>query len=52
MFATRRAPLALWPVVEMERDAGLAPGEPGGHKGFSLAINVERRELVDATVPR
>ena len=50
-FRLRGAVLALFPLSELARDASTAPADCGeGIRGFSLAINVERREEVHETI--
>src|SRR5207247_4167936 len=42
--------LALFPLDELAADGRVEPASPDSGIGFSLAINVERREEVDETV--
>jgi uncharacterized protein len=50
-FRLRGAVLALFPLEELAKDANTAPADCGdGIRGFSLAINVERREEVHETI--
>lgn len=49
MFHTGGGVLALFPYEELAADANLqVSGEPGAYRGFTLAINLESREDVDA----
>jgi catechol 2,3-dioxygenase-like lactoylglutathione lyase family enzyme len=50
-FELRGAVLALFPLDELAADARVpaAPTEPG-MRGFSIAINVDRREQVDEAI--
>ena len=50
-FETRGAVLALFPLESLAADAGTraAPGAEG-LRGFTVSINVDRRELVDETI--
>ena len=48
MFHTGGGVLALFPFDELAADATVPAGEPqSGYRGFSLAINLETREMVD-----
>ena len=50
-FRLRGAVLALFPLSELAKDASTSPADCGeGIRGFSLAINVERREDVHETI--
>jgi len=46
-FSTAGGLLALWGTADLAEDAGLPPGQPGGFRGVSLAINVETEAAVD-----
>jgi uncharacterized protein len=48
MFHTGGGILALFPFKELAADASVPSGEPvAGFRGFTLAINLEARDLVD-----
>lgn len=50
-FQTRGAVLALFPLEALAADANTTAAPPAaGLRGFTLAINVDRRELVDQTI--
>ncbi len=51
-FKTGGAMLALFPLDELARDANVAapPGESGGFKGVTLALNVEEKAQVDEVI--
>ena len=50
-FRTHGAVLALFDGTELAGESGRPAPEPGqGGRGFSLAINVDRAEEVDATI--
>jgi uncharacterized protein len=50
-FDTGGAVLALFPFEMLAEDARLPAGEPQPRfRGYSLALNVERRELVDEAI--
>ena len=51
-FELSGAVLALFPLDQLAEDARVAAAvaDDGGIRGFSLAINVERAEQVDATI--
>jgi predicted lactoylglutathione lyase len=42
--------LALWPSTELAADAGVEHVPPAAFAGYSLAINVDRAEAVDAAL--
>lgn len=48
MFHTGGGVLALFPFENLAADASVPAGEPHtGYRGFTLAINLETREMVD-----
>ena len=50
-FETRGAVLALFPLGELAADGGVEAAAPErGLRGFTIAINVDRREAVDETI--
>jgi catechol 2,3-dioxygenase-like lactoylglutathione lyase family enzyme len=50
-FRLRGAVLALFPLDQLAEDANTKPAECGeGLRGFTLAINVERKEEVHETI--
>jgi hypothetical protein len=50
-FRTAGGLLAVWGTDELRKDAGLdATSTAGGYREFSLAINVDSREAVDAAL--
>ncbi len=51
-FNTGGAVLALFPLDDLARDAHTAapPGESGGFKGVTLALNVEEKAQVDKVI--
>ena len=51
-FKTGGAVLALFPLDDLARDANTAapPGESGGFKGVTLALNVEEKAQVDEVI--
>jgi predicted lactoylglutathione lyase len=50
-FETRGAVLALFPLESLAADARTRAAPPAeGLRGFTLSINVERRELVEETI--
>ncbi len=51
-FNTGGAVLALFPLDDLARDANTAapPGENGGFKGVTLALNVEEKAQVDEVI--
>jgi uncharacterized protein len=42
--------LALWPSTELAADAGVEHATPSAFAGYSLAINVDSAEAVDAAL--
>ncbi|QJC54498.1 glyoxalase [Paenibacillus albicereus] len=51
VFRTAGVLLSLYPAAELARDAGIQlPEQPGAYRPVTLAVNVDRREEVDAAL--